>query len=404
MAIKPLSGYKDVLYGCRFCPMCKPAADVANITLIESHTTRARAMMLWRVVNGMAEFSARGAEILFQSTLDSISQAWCVHHYPVSEYIMSARHEIIKSGRAPEAVQHVLNRPMPSFEDMQDEVIFLAAEVSETAEITGRVNMNRTVQTAAKAGKTTTADTAETENQKIIDRALALLEKGNIHASPVFMTAGFLEFSLGAVDQAAENARRFIDAVQKSGVKKIIADGPATLWTLRYVFPVLDAHLPGPVVVTSLTQELSMMVQKGLAKASREMAGTRVLFHDSRSACQLADEMAQNQAILPDFSGPEDLLGKGDVYETPRVILDTLGLERVFSVWSRSLSKSCGVEGGLWVTYPDLAGRLSEQRLKEAKDLGAEMIVTDSLLCARQLRTVKLTNAPDIQWLPELLE
>ncbi len=374
MAIKPLSEYKDILYGCRFCPMCKPAAEVANVTLIESHTTRARAMMLWREVSGMTEISARDAEILFQSTLDSISQAWCVHHYPVSEYVVSARHEVLEKGCAPEAVKQALNRPTPHPPGLKDEVIFLAAEAAELG------------------------------SEDMIHPALALLEKGNIHAEPVFMTAGFLEYSLGAVERAADLANQLVEAVKGGGVKKIIADGPSTLRALTNIFPVLDSPLPAEVAVVSLTEELSNLVRNGLVKAADGAPGSCVMFHDSRSVCMLSDEMAEDQAILPDFNGPEDLLGKGAVYETPRAMLDALKMERVFSVWSRSLSKSCGIEGGLWATYPDLARRLGEQRLEEAKNLGASMIVTDSPLCARQLSAVEMTAGPDIRWLPELLK
>jgi Fe-S oxidoreductase len=399
MAIKTLSAYLDVLYGCRFCPMCKPAAEVANATLIESHTTRARAMFLWRVVQGMTDFSARDAELLFQSTLDSISQTWCVHHYPVSEYVVSARHEILKRGYTPETVQKALSRPETSSIDIHDEVIFLADELHETSTI--QYESGKDNDTGEKPPA---ADTPGTENQKMVDRALALLKKGNIHAGPVMARTGFLEFSLGDVDQAAQTARRFVDGVQKGGVKKIIADGPETLWMLSYMLPVLDAPLPDRVVVVSLTEELMEMLRKKVIQAVHGIAGTRVLFHDSRSACPLADEMAHDQAILPDFDGPEELLGTGRVYDIPRSALDSMGVERVFSVWSRSLSKSCGIEGGLWMTYPDLADRLSKKRLEEAQEIGAEMIVTDSPLCARQLRRVKTTGSPGTRWLPELLE
>ncbi|RKY01203.1 MAG: hypothetical protein DRP54_04095, partial [Spirochaetes bacterium] len=68
--IRTLEEYRKYLYGCRFCPMCKPASDVANVTFLESHTTRARAMMLWRILNGYSDFSERDVELLYQSTLD----------------------------------------------------------------------------------------------------------------------------------------------------------------------------------------------------------------------------------------------------------------------------------------------------------------------------------------------
>ena len=77
-------------------------------------------------------------------------------------------------------------------------------------------------------------------------------------------------------------------------------------------------------------------------------------------------------------------------------------MERIFSVWSRTFCKSCGADDGLWLTYPELAADLAEQRLRDAENLGAEMIVTDSLLCAEHLKSVRLADSVGIRWLPEL--
>ena len=78
--IKHLSAFKKELYELRFSPMCKPAAEVANITNLESHSVRARIMMLWRIAEGIIDWGSREVEIIYQSTLDSISEAFDIFH------------------------------------------------------------------------------------------------------------------------------------------------------------------------------------------------------------------------------------------------------------------------------------------------------------------------------------
>lgn len=382
MAVKDLSSYKDDLYSCRFCPMCKPAAEVANVTLIESYSTRARAMLLWRVVSGIAGFTARDTEIIYQSTLDSISQAWCVNHYPVSEYLTAARAEIFRKGLAPVQVKDALKNHTARAESAYEKQGFRPADQAGDALILA-------------------SEAAEIGGEELLKPALSVLRKAGVPAKPLLIESGAIAYSLGALELASKQALRVIDLIKKTGVENVIVDGPRAMYTVKYVYPVLDIPWPEHIAVTSISEELYGAVNSG--KLKREVtAGSGIIFHDSRSACAMADEPAGDQAIQPGFQGPETVLGRGEVFEAPRRLMDALGMERIFSVWSRSLSKSCGADDGLWLTYPELAADLAEQRLQEAENLGAEMIVTDSLLCAEHLKSVRQSGDVAIRWLPEL--
>ena len=371
MAIKKLDECEDSLYRCRFCPMCKPAAEVANLTLIESHSTRARGMMLWRIVNGFAEFTKRNVEILYQSTLDSISQAWCVNHYPVSDYTVAARAEVFKANLVPVSVKEALKREVTLPHSIKSDVIFLAGEAAEFGD------------------------------EAIIKPALEVLEKIGLRAETVMGLCGAAAYSLGAIEQATEQAKQVVNMISQNKVKQVIVDGPQTLWALRCIYPKLDIALPEDVKITSLTEEILLAVQKGIIKISGK-SGKKIFFHDSRSACLLSDRMAADEAIQPGFKGPEEVLGAGDVYEKPRELIDILGMKRVFSVWSRSLSKSCGADDGLWLSYPEMAKSLARQRLREFNHLDAD-VVTDSPLCQQHLSSARSEGDVKVLWLPELI-
>ncbi len=372
MAMNHLDAYADVLSKCRFCPMCKPAAEVAGLTLLESHTTRARAMMLWQIAAGLASWQARDVELLYQCTLDSIAQAWCISHYPVSEYMAAARADVFAAGLAPAPVLRAVERGAQQNTSVRGDTVFLASEAAELGD------------------------------KRAVELALRVLEQVGVHSEPLVVLNGALAYSLGARWRAREQATDAAEALRRSKARTVIADGPQTLWALRRLYPMMGVSLPDGLVVTSLAARLLEAMQAGrLTPAGHD--GQRVFFHDSRSATLLADKMAQAEAIQPGYRGAEDQSGQGEIFQTPRLILDALGVQRLYSVWSRSLCKSCGADDGLWLTYPELAAGLAKRRLEETKRLGVTVLVTDSLLCARHLGRFANGEGVEVRWLPEMV-
>lgn len=370
MEHKPLSEYEQILYGCRFCPMCKPAAEVGNLTQLESHSTRGRALLLWRAAKGLAALSPRDAQLLYQSTLDSISQAWCINHYPVAEYVAAARRELVSQGLAPEQVAEVLGRNSRADSCPKAETVLLAGEISQLDDLSAA------------------------------DPAVKLLEACGETAKVFVSPTGALAYALGDLESAEEQARRTLEALQKAGVKRVVADGPQTLFALRVLYPLLGVQLPQKLEVLSLAELAEPIAAKN--KLATELNGDRaVFFHDSRSACYLAEELATDEVIQPAFCDSEEYSGYGEVYARPRRILDALGVRRVSSVWTKSLSRSTGTDDGLWRTYPELAAGLAEMRLDHIRSLGAQVIVTDSVLDAVHLRRVQGEGDLKIFWFPE---
>ena len=371
--MKSLRDYREVLYGCRFCSMCKPAGEVANLTQYESHTTRARAITLWRLAEGIAEWRPRDVELLYQSTLDSISQAWCVVDYPVSEYILAARAEAFAAGLAPAAAQQAARRTVPVPPTESAPVLLLGGEAAELG------------------------------NSEHAREAIRALERAGTQAKAVVASSGALAYSLGDLAGARVQAHAVVEMIQQAGARSVVADGPQTLWALARVYPDLGVPLPKGVGVTSLSESLANKLGSGAPMRS-SYADRRVFFHDSRAACLLAERPPTAEAIQPGYRGPEVTLGKGRVFDAPRQLLDGLGIHRLYFVWSRALCKSCGADDGLWLTYPALAEGLARRRLQEARRLGAELVVTDSPLCAAHLARFAEAEGIEVCWLPAVLE
>ena len=370
MQLKSFESYKDTLYYCRFCPMCKPAADVANVTNLESHSTRGRAVLLWRIATGKAEFTKRDVELLYQSTLDTISESWCINHFSVSDYILAARQEVVKQNLQPKSVKLALELERTTAPCPQSDTILLA---SEAAEVGGEARLTTAVAVLAKLGIATTV---------------------------YQQTNGIISYSLGDMDQAKAQVERVVAALKAAGAKLVIADGNKTYFALTKMAERLGVALPTGMKVVSLTGILHQH-QKALPRQNDQR---KVYVHDCKSTFFLGDTLATDEALQPHCDSNEDALGTGTVYTMPRDLIDSLGMERLFGVWSRSLAKSSGVDDGLWITYPMLAQKLALQRLAYAKNLEAELIVTDSLASAEYLSHVVQEDGGgmEVVWLPEL--
>ena len=78
-------------------------------------------------------------------------------------------------------------------------------------------------------------------------------------------------------------------------------------------------------------------------------------------------------------------LGRGcGIYEAPRTILRAIpGVAVVEMERNRRWAWCCGGGGGVPEAYPELARWNAEDRMREAKATGAELVVTSSALCQR---------------------
>ena len=359
---------KKELYELRFSPMCKPAGEVANLTGLESHSTRGRVMMLWRIAEGIISWNAREVELIYQSTLDSISEAFDVFEYPMSQYMLAARAAIWEAGLAPPCVKQAVETGHGAPPDAPDgDTLLLAGEIAQLGE------------------------------ESLLSPMQAALQHSSVEAALWVAHTGALAYALGAWDVAEAHAKQVVAGLQSGGAKTVIADGPETAWALTKIYPALGVNLPPDMSV----KLLSVVLAENNNRAKQNLG--RVFVHDSRPACLIADKIANNLAVLPGYLDHESDFGQGDVYQAPRQLLDSLGAERVFSAWTRSLAKTSGADDGLWLTYPRLADGLAQQRLDTAERLAATMVVTDSPLAASFLDRHAVERDIQVKLLAELV-
>lgn len=149
---------------------------------------------------------------------------------------------------------------------------------------------------------------------------------------------------------ARDNIKTFIE----NGVKKILVSSPHCYHTFKNEYPDFRVNFE----VVHISQFLSELIREGRLKPGKEV-GKKLTYHD------------------PCYLGRHN-----GVYDEPRDVLKTIpGLELNEMPDSRANSLCCGGGGGrIWMETPRKE-RFSDIRLRQAMDVGAEVLVTSCPYC-----------------------
>jgi len=160
-------------------------------------------------------------------------------------------------------------------------------------------------------------------------------------------------------NSARENIKNFID----NGVKKIFVSSPHCYHTFKNEYPEFMVNFE----VVHIVQYLAELINEGKLELTKEYK-KKVTYHD------------------PCYLGRHN-----GIYDEPREVLKQIpGLELIEMPDSREDSLCCGGGGGrIWMDTPQ-AERFSDLRLKQAKEAGAEVLVTACPYCITNFEESRL--------------
>jgi len=161
----------------------------------------------------------------------------------------------------------------------------------------------------------------------------------------------------GQVDNAKNVAEHNIQAIKKTGAKKVITSCSGCYKMISNDYKELyDLDYDFEVVPTS--QFLLDKVKSGELKLT-EPVNMKVTYHDP---CHLGRHMG--------------------VYEPPRELLKSIpGIELVEMPRNREHAWCCGAGGGVRAAYKDITMFASTERIKEAEDTGAQAVTSSCPFC-----------------------
>ena len=202
------------------------------------------------------------------------------------------------------------------------------------------------------------------ENYEKILRAIGidfieLKEKEVCCGSPAF-NAGYKKI-------AEDLARKNYHVFKEHRVTKIISNCPACCKTFSQDYPFLLKEWD--IRVEHASQTIYKAMQEGKLKLKKKIE-KKITFHDP---CYLGRHMG--------------------IYEEPRKILEFVGCKIVEMKFNRESSFCCGAGGGVQSNYLELANSIAKERVEQALETKAEILVTSCPLCYYHLRR----NSKEIQ-------
>jgi Fe-S oxidoreductase len=148
------------------------------------------------------------------------------------------------------------------------------------------------------------------------------------------------------------------------------------------------------IQVVHITQYLEGLIQSGKLKLRQEVPMT-ITYHDPCHLGRLGESWVhwEGKIVVNPTERwrhePKKTIRKGThgVYEPPRNVLKSIpGISLVEMNRIKEYTWCCGAGGGVADAYPDFNKWTAGERLKEAKDTGAEALVTACPWCIRSFK------------------
>jgi len=190
----------------------------------------------------------------------------------------------------------------------------------------------------------------------------------------------------------AERARRNLDRIDGLGVRTVVAVSGSCLGAFRSKYPEVAGSLRTETL--HATELLDRLIAGGRLPLPVALAPRKVAYHDP---CYLGrqseppvawsgESRVANNCMVYHVPPRPVNMGGGGVYDAPRRVLRAIrGVTFVELYRIREYAFCCGGGGGLPEAYPEAARAASLHRIREARDVGADVLATACHACRNGL-------------------
>lgn len=192
---------------------------------------------------------------------------------------------------------------------------------------------------------------------------------------------------VGMYDVFKTNAQKNIEMFNDLGVKTVITSCAGCYGVFKSQYPAVGKM---NFEVKHSMEYIDQLIQEGKLKLTKEVP-MKVCWHDPCHAGRGGEEqdLWEGVRVKWGLSDPprQRNYGTYGVYDPPRNILKAVpGVELVEMERIREFSWCCGAGGGVKSAFPDFAVETARERIKEAKETGAEALVTSCPWCEINLQ------------------
>ena len=196
-------------------------------------------------------------------------------------------------------------------------------------------------------------------------------------------------YELGYTAEMTKFAVHQVETFHTAGVKTLVTPCSDCYACFKVLYDKIG--LKFDIEVLHITQYLDRLIKEGKLRLSRKVPLT-ITYHDPCHLGRLGEPWVHWQGMEYKVMGqmivhdpPKKFRrGAGGVYEPPRNILRSIpGLNFIEMYRIKEYAWCCGAGGGVIDAYPDFAAWTGNERLKEAKAVGAEAIISACPWCKR---------------------
>ncbi len=360
---------KDV-YACASCGYCRFNCPVYKEVGFERVSARGRMLLIKRMLEGKLPFGKGLVDSLYACTQCAGCSEMCPTDIDYVEIVSGLRREAARRGLLPESQVRA-----------RDVVTEFGNPFAEKAEDRGSW-IPKKKEAGKKAKDVYFVGCAGSYASNRIPKSVLLVLDSAGHEVALLGTkescCGDPLLRIGETERAEELVRANVAAFRELGAERIIASCPGCYKTLKHEYP-------KEFEVLHVTELIAEMVKSGEVKFVKPL-GKKVIYSDG---CDLGRHCG--------------------VYDAPREILRAVpDLELLEFDYNREMAACCG--GPVASFDPDLAHKIAAEKVREAQDKGAEIIVTSCPMCFVNLKegaklagvTIQVQDLPML--LPKLVE
>jgi len=322
--------------------MCSHACPVAEAEARQAVTPRAKMAMLEALRTSRRPFSAEAASVLYACNGCGLCTRFCDHGIDVAAALFDGRARAVAKGSGSTALSGLPRR-------------FLARAARRRALYRKRLGglLVREAELAILPG------CGPADGIAPIERDRAVLGRFGFPDVPVadvpYACAGYALWAGGHRNELGRVAEETGRAL--AGVRTLVSGCPACVWTLRRVYPDLGVRVGTRVL------HASELLDPRLGEVRLARQDVAAVYHD---ACYLGRHLG--------------------ISEPPRRLAAACVQSLADLAASREPGACSGGGGLVPLTAPDTAGHIAGQRLAEARERGARLVVT---ACPTARRTLE---------------
>jgi len=334
---------------CAACPkMCRHVCPTFFAWRSDSPTPHGRALLLHQEIVGIRDLDDRAIEILYQCLECSHCLTFCKPEIDIANIVEERRKGLVTEGRRPHGLV-----------DMAETIRVHHNPYSEPHE-----ERNVWLKNTRMKGRPIfyfTGCTSAYREKEIASATIELLQSMNfdVEVSPSEWCCGSPLFRTGDVDLGRELAEHNVTMLNQIETDEIVVTCPGCYRVLTQDYPSLGLELNKPV------RHISQLLFSQLDEFEETLVDEKITYHDP---CHLGRHCNI-------YSEPRDVIQK--ISGTP-----ILEMER-----NRENAMCCGNGAGLRTLFPEQAKKIGSERIHQAMQTGANILVTACPFCKNMLQS-----------------